>query len=670
MDDCSDESEPDGVMGENSEEDEPLPHNLYAPPEEEEDSALDAYIETQKFACQILLDIGENRISQTAATSMLKNFRSTIGQFLPLNVLDLIPADWRTLKKYQTTSEDPPYVFRDFCPEDHYMFPVDATAIECPLCKGAATRYLASGASARRVLYFTLEGYMRRILSSPSLKHAITSWPDRVSQDGVLRDACDGSLMRGFGRGGNTQNGNIFGKLTPQQRRRCFVFSQCTDATVVSHIQGTSMTPVVHMCLSLPPHLRRALTAMFLAAVWPKGGSDPALLAPVLEMFKQLGPDTPGLTVDGVTYWAVYGFRVDDIRGIAKAIRAKQCPAYNGACIQCKIRGVRITNIHTTVYPGAVSFTCKECEHREKFKEVFKELPSFRQAGLNLKPQAMTMERAMKSADRMSQGGLSVEEKQMEPFWGPNIFSAILPGTDFVWQTTNDSFHEVANTMRDIFNLMRCNEKQASRMKYTRKRKAFEKTQNRFQRPKGKASEGNGWHLPFQATKASRAKLDKFVQSGRMRLPSSWPRVRYVFEYLNRLSCSELVFMAGPLGLYFLIFPDIDENIRRVFGDLITCLEELQAKSRTKKELKDLQEAIVMTLAEAETLLPVYWNTMVRHVLLHITSFIERCGPFKAQSMCGYERFHTMFKKLIRGRKNVLVQTHPTYKGNYASRRL
>ena len=151
------------------------------------------------------------------------------------------------------------------------------------------------------------------------------------------------------------------------------------------------------------------------------------------------------------------------------------------------------------------------------------------------------------------------------------------------------------------------------------------------------------------------AAVDAFVQSGRMRLPSSWPRVRYAFQYLNRLSCSELLSLAGPLGLYLLGFTDITEEVRSVFADLLCCLEDLQAKSQPKASLKQLQTALVATLAEAEVHLPVYWNTIVKHVLIHLTNFIERCGPFKAHSMAGYERFHTLFKKLIRGRKNKLV---------------
>ena len=52
-------------------------------------------------------------------------------------------------------------------------------------------------------------------------------------------------------------------------------------------------------------------------------------------------------------------------------------------------------------------------------------------------------------------------------------------------------------------------------------------------------------------------------------------------------------------------------------------------------------------------LLPLQWDTIVRHVLLHLVEFIRRCGPFKDHSMLSFERWHTMFKGLSRGHREV-----------------
>ena len=147
-----------------------------------------------------------------------------------------------------------------------------------------------------------------------------------------------------------------------------------------------------------------------------------------------------------------------------------------------------------------------------------------------------------------------------------------------------------------------------------------------------------------------------------MRLPSSWPRVRYIFEHFGRLSCSEILSLGGPLGLYFLDFCDISVDIRTLFAELFRCFEGLQAKQHTDESLNDLEDRLILVLAELECELPFYWNSCVRHVLLHSCDFIRRCGPFKSHSMAIFERFHTVFKKLARSKgKFIMTNIYNNY---------
>jgi hypothetical protein len=44
---------------------------------------------------------------------------------------------------------------------------------------------------------------------------------------------------------------------------------------------------------------------------------------------------------------------LNDLRGIAQPVMAKQAPAFVGACLQCQQTGYKISN-NTTVYPGAI----------------------------------------------------------------------------------------------------------------------------------------------------------------------------------------------------------------------------------------------------------------------------------------------------------------------------
>ena len=114
---------------------------------------------------------------------------------------------------------------------------------------------------------------------------------------------------------------------------------------ICSHIQGMSMTPEVHLCLRLPPDLRDHLSAMFLGAVKPTSASHPLILVPVFEMIAVLGPCGQGGSIDSDTYWALVAFRVDDSCWSGKRSRAKQSPAYNGACIPCLESGIRVQTV-------------------------------------------------------------------------------------------------------------------------------------------------------------------------------------------------------------------------------------------------------------------------------------------------------------------------------------
>ena len=83
----------------------------------------------------------------------------------------------------------------------------------------------------------------------------------------------------------------------------------------------------------------------------------------------------------------------------------------------------------------------------------------------------------------------------------------------------------------------------------------------------------------FQASAKAMSNLDWFVQSGQMRLPSAWPQVKFAFENFQRLSCSELLLLGGPLGRYYLEFCDIDDQIKVNFSELLICLEQIQVNT-------------------------------------------------------------------------------------------
>ena len=100
----------EGDDGEDSEEDEPDENNLFLLDDSSDaDDDLDPYIEAKKFCNQMSMDIGDNKMTQTASTRILKNFRNTYGKFLPTPVQALIPLDWRGCRALAGRAHDPPY---------------------------------------------------------------------------------------------------------------------------------------------------------------------------------------------------------------------------------------------------------------------------------------------------------------------------------------------------------------------------------------------------------------------------------------------------------------------------------------------------------------------------------------------------------------------------------
>jgi hypothetical protein len=116
--------------------------------------------------------------------------------------------------------------------------------------------------------------------------------------------------------------------------------------------------------------------------------------------------------------------------------------------------------------------------------------------------------------------------------------------------------------------------------------------------------------------------------------------------------------LGGPLGRYLLLFFDISPDFKNLFGRLMTCLEGMQRFEHTTVSLDTLQTELVNVLGECESKLPLFWCTGVKHYLLHVVLTIQLCGPFKSYNMLVFERWHTIFKRLARGRKNVLASIH------------
>jgi hypothetical protein len=624
--------------------------DMSAADEEISDKEITLEEALQQFAIRTRQDIAHNG-TQAHTTRVLKTLHATLLRLLPVDVQQRIPRDCRTLHRLAGKEHDPQYFFRDFCPKDHHAFkPDDVDDVRCPKCK-ADTRYKRNGAPRRRAIYFELEDYVQRMMSIDGLLESQLAWESRQAPPGTYKDAVDGSILRG------TQ-GRIFADVAPADRKHCIGMAMCSDATIVARNRSAqSMTPIVCTVLTLPAAIRKVFTGMYLAAVLPKGAKAQIFLQPVVDMFAAVAPGTAGIAIGDYKFWVLKCWRVDDLGGISAGIRSKQQPAINGACIQCKQQGVYTLAHRTSYYMGAYCLLHLDDAEREALATSYEGEPeTAARARTELKPPNMTERGARASARRQEQAGLDKEQKKLEPFHGYNVWCNPPRGLlyfNIILQSINDIFHELANTMRDLLSMMQSNRENSGPMRLKRTRKAYEVKIGRCEK---------GVEQAFCISKEARQMVDDFVQSGRMRLPSCWPRARYVFAHINRLTCSELIMFAGPLGLYVLQFCDMKPDVRDMFAELIRCLELLQAKVCTNAQLDRLQRRLVLVLAQCETKLPLYWCTMVRHTLLHLVDFIKRCGPYDSFSMSCFERFHTFFKKLVRAKNGEMqsVATHYT----------
>ena len=103
------------------------------------------------------------------------------------------------------------------------------------------------------------------------------------------------------------------------------------------------------------------------------------------------------------------------------------------------------------------------------------------------------------------------------------------------------------------------------------------------------------------------------------------------------------------MGKYIIGKLDLDESYKSVFVDLLDCFDQMQAKlPMSDDEKTKCQEKLTRTLAWLEIKLPMYWCTIVRHLLLHIIPKMETFGNFWAWGMLTMERNHTNIKGAVR----------------------
>ena len=604
------------------------------------------------FAKQMLEGIGHARLTQEGTNFVLTVLHDTLLTLSTPALRLAVPRDYRALETI-AEMEEPGHWYENFCPgtkkdRDHHMFDSGNPDDErCPICK-KNTRYTLGKFKrpARMALYYKFDWWTRFMYGLPEMHAHLRGWHRKVSKTrGVYADCYDGEIMAGTGRvklfAGVDENDDLI-PLVP-----------CFDATVVQVHSANSLTPMVSDCLAFPPKIRKCFTAKYFGGCLGKGMKATNItLLPWLKHLANFKPGTAGIDMGTFKVFVQIAWLINDLRGCAGPFNAKEVGALYGACSQCNVCGSSAVKRML----GAVYYLCA-CRlaggtHLEKFKETYKEVPALAEMADQPAPTARTHRAMQKSAKRAvlilsrpkvhGEGKQNESDLQKQIMKGPNHFTELF-GTDCSIQNIIDPGHQSSTTVKDWLCLV-MNTKGTCYIGAKRKR---------FTNLLGQTIVGSrpGW----QASPAIVVWVDDVaVPQAKVRLPSAWAGL----TDLRKLSTSQRMLLAGDLGKYFLQFYDIQDSYKKMFAELLTCLEGLQAQKHTTASLDQLENRMVQVLAECEHTLPVVWCSGVKHYNLHLVSYIRRCGPFEEHNMLAFERWHTIFKRLARGRRNIMASIH------------
>ena len=611
----------------------------------------------KQLSRQIISEIANGTLHQSTSVRCLRYFKHHLTHFLPDEIHTDLPVSWYMLQKKGGMVKSK-QTLRHFCPNGCRIF-TGKNDTRCGICvdkKGnCGMRYDDKGTPTCEVIYFDLDDWITRILKILEVAEAISrylAFVQRPRPEGVIRDSCDGSVVRDIRA------------HCPEALPDLWPFEQSNDGVKKFETTNHSLTPVVYRCHAFPPWLRSSQAGAFLVAVYPNNAKmTPAFFKPIVDMFMRRSPeaaDHVGLENAGPLHVVdasgtarsiscFIPWLVNDIRGAAKPMMSKQSPAYRGACSQCHVHGLRLATANVTIYPGAVKHTRVGSNIRQAASEEFQNFPQMGDLLTEGPPRTMVHQDAVDSGLRAQSGNLTKEQLLLETHHGVGEYCR-LSYFNSPLMNCIDMMHQLANQAGDIIKLTLGTKEQ----KFSSGRKKMEHEFGRFlEYPADKAGSKL---LPFwRCPKENRDCLDKIVEN--WRLPTAWPALHQLYEKLPIMGSAEKLLFLGPVGVYLLQFcefgsPSMPEASARgknilvpLLYDLCYACELLQARVITHDLLDDLQAELVRVLAELEVLLPLCWNTDVRHKMLHMVENIRRYGPHHCQSMFFFERWHKILRK-------------------------
>ena len=467
-----------------------------------------------------------------------------------------------------------------------------------------------------------------------------------------------------------------------------------------------SFTPYLGQWLNLHPSHRHSYSGLLKFGLFPQGLHNySGLFTSVFDLANQQG------LLDGVPVWDAYSkttrpmaleflFDHEDSQGVQKVLGSCGVGSKKGGCPWCTVDGVIVYPWSTNCYyPSAIRCLSTNDPLRAEYKREFSnnlDLVAIADAPF---PTAMTTEEAIASAERVQQK-ISSQQDEYYSFVSP-FYSHF--GTDVVNNTTFDPCHAIGKTIEHllclIFTTGHC------QMTFTDAQKEYEMGEL------GRWDDG----FPFRASVSSRNRLQELLQV--LPKPKAWSRIhhlvhkptttkvilyymykstKYVLTYTliqqntsdvlliyldtttyNRCTpiyintstynkCTnihlttqskldEALQVGGCIGKYMIGQLEMDDSYKSAFVDLLDCFDKIQAKlPMSDQEKSECQNKLVRTLAWLEIKLPVYWCTIVRHLLLHIIPKMDTFGSMWAMGMLTMERNHKNIKAAVRSTQVIM----------------
>ena len=158
------------------------------------------------------------------------------------------------------------------------------------------------------------------------------------------------------------------------------------------------------------------------------------------------------------------------------------------------------------------------------------------------------------------------------PYTDVDIYTTLLWYHDKIKHTMYDNAHQFSNAIKQSLIFM--GNHAGKKLKFNQTHREYEQGLGRFEQlsPDPEEKKALKYPKPPWVVSASIQKAIDYLTTI-LKVPSSWPAVRKIFEHTLRMKSSETMLLAGPVGAYFLRLSGIDATYMAAFIEFFSLIE-------------------------------------------------------------------------------------------------